>query len=74
MAVATSWVSPVLFVTIFVEQWLSTKNHLPAIIGVASTLLCLLVFGRDVFLIPSMVIIAVALTTLRKTGRRNDHD
>lgn len=62
-----------LFVTIFVEQWLSTKNHFPAILGVASTLLCLLVFGKDVFLIPSMVIIALALTTLRKTGRRNDY-
>jgi len=62
-----------LFVTIFVEQWLSTKNHFPAILGVASTLLCLLVFGKDVFLIPSMVIIALALTTLRMTGRRNDY-
>lgn len=62
-----------LFVTIFVEQWLSTKNHIPAIIGVASTLACLLIFGRDLFLIPSMVIIAIALTTQRKTGRREEH-
>lgn len=62
-----------LFVTIFVEQWLSTKNHIPAIIGLVSTLICLLIFGRDLFLIPSMVIIALALTTLRKTGRRNTH-
>ena len=62
-----------LFVTIFVEQWLSTKNHIPAILGVASTLLCLLVFGKDVFLIPSMVIIALGLTTLRKTGRRSEN-
>lgn len=63
-----------LFVTIFVEQWLSTKNHMPAIIGVVSTLLCLLIFGKDIFLIPSMVIIALALTSLQKTGRRNEHD
>ena len=56
-----------LFVTIFVEQWLSTKDHRPAIIGVMSTLLCLLIFGRDVFLIPSMVMIAVLLTTMRRT-------
>lgn len=62
-----------LFVTIFVEQWLSTKNHLPAVIGVVSTVVCLLVFGRDVFLIPSMVIIAVVLTVMRKTGRRESH-
>jgi len=63
-----------LFVTIFVEQWLSTKQHLPAIIGVGATLLCLLVFGKDIFLIPSMVIIALTLTTMRKTGRRNGHE
>ena len=31
------------------------------------------VCGRDVFLIPSMVIIAVGLTTMRKTGRRENH-
>lgn len=59
-----------LFVTMFVEQWLTHKNHLPAIIGVASTVLCLAIFGRDIFLIPSMVLIAIALTVSRKTGRR----
>ena len=59
-----------LFVTIFVEQWLSTKDHRPALIGLGSTLLCLLIFGRDIFLIPSMVIIALCLTLTRKTGRR----
>lgn len=62
-----------LFVTIFVEQWLSTKNHLPAIIGVVSTVVCLLIFGKDIFLIPSMVLIAVLLTTLRKTGKEARH-
>ena len=62
-----------LFVTIFVEQWLSTNDHRPALIGVSATVLCLMIFGRDVFLIPSMVIIAVGLTTMRKTGRRENH-
>lgn len=62
-----------LFVTMFVEQWLSHKNHLPAIIGVGSTLLCLAVFGQNIFLIPSMAIIAVLLTISRKTGRREDN-
>lgn len=59
-----------LFVTIFVDQWLSTKNHIPAIIGVVSTAVCLLLFGREVFLIPSMAVIAVLLTITRKTGRK----
>lgn len=62
-----------LFVTMFVEQWLTHKNHLPAIIGVASTVLCLAIFGSEIFLIPSMVMIAVLLTVTRKTGRRNAH-
>ncbi len=59
-----------LFVTIFTEQWLSTKEHRPAIIGVASTVLCLLLFGKDIFLIPSMALIALILTLSKKTGRR----
>ena len=62
-----------LFVTIFVEQWLSTDNHKPAIIGVAATALCLALFGRDLFLIPSMVIIAVSLTLMQQTGRRKEN-
>ena len=59
-----------LFVTMFVEQWLSNKNHLPALIGVASTVACLAIFGKDIFLIPSMVLIALLLTVSRKTGKR----
>ena len=63
-----------LFVTIFVEQWLSTKNHLPAITGLLSTAACLILFGKDIFLIPSMVIIALLLTLMRKTGKEASHD
>lgn len=59
-----------LFVTMFVEQWLTHKNHIPAIIGVGATILCLVLFGKDVFLIPSMALIAILLTVSRKTGRR----
>ena len=62
-----------LFVTIFVEQWLSTKKHNPAIIGVSATTLSLIIFGKDVFLIPAMVLIAVCLTMMRKTGKEDSH-
>lgn len=61
-----------LFVTLFVEQWLSNKNHFPAIVGVAATVVCLLIFGKEIFLIPSMVLIAIVLTTTRKTGMRKE--
>ena len=62
-----------LFVTIFTEQWLSTKNHRPALIGVAGTLLCLWIFGRDIFLIPSMAVIAVTLTVMSRTKKEDSH-
>lgn len=65
-----AFVLTALFVTMFVEQWLSNKNHRPAVIGVMSTILCLLIFGKELFLIPSMVVIAILLTVSRKTARR----
>ncbi len=54
-----------LFVTVFVEQWTSTKEHRPALLGVGATLLCLVLFGQDIFLIPSMVVITLVLAALR---------
>ena len=55
-----------LFVTIFVEQWVSAKEHRPALIGLGATALCLLVFGSESFLIPSMVLILLGLFLLRR--------
>ena len=54
-----------LFVTIFVEQWLSTKQHLPALVGLLSAVICLIIFGADAFLIPTMVLISVLLLLLK---------
>lgn len=62
-----------LFVTIFVEQWLSTKNHLPALVGVGSAVLCLVIFGAVNFLIPTMILIAAILIMLQKTGKEETH-
>ena len=70
--VGVEFVLTALFVTLFVEQWLTHKDHRPAIIGVMSTALCLLIFGKDIFLIPSMVLIAMLLTVSRKTARREE--
>ena len=57
-----------LFVTVFVEQWLTTKNHLPAIIGLAASVLCLVIFGADNFLLPTMITITVALLLTKKSN------
>lgn len=61
-----------LFVTVFVEQWLSEKEHRPALIGVGSTLLCLLVFGSESFLIPAMLLILLALALARRPIERKE--
>ena len=55
-----------LFITIFVEQWLSTKRHAPAIIGVAVSVVCVLLFGADNFLIPAMCLITIAMVGLKR--------
>lgn len=61
-----------LFITVFVEQWKSTGNHLPAVIGVGVSILCLLGFGADKFLIPSMLLISLILSLGR--GRMEEKE
>ncbi len=62
-----------LFLTVFVEQWLTTKNHLSAIIGVGASVACLLLFGSDKFLIPAMILITCLLLAMRnKEGITNE--
>lgn len=58
-----------LFVTVFVEQWLSSKNHLPALVGVICAAVCLVLFGADNFLIPTMILIAAILVMLQKVKK-----
>ena len=58
-----------LFVTVFLEQWLSTKDHAAAIIGVVSSVVCVVIFGPGSFLIPAMTVIILALTILRRVRK-----
>ena len=55
-----------LFITVYIEQWLNSKCHIPAVLGVLATLLCRLIFGRELFLIPAMIIIIAVLTIMRE--------
>ena len=61
-----------LFIVIFVEQWLEKKNRFPAITGVTASVICLLIFGKDSFVLPSMlVIMAVILSARRIDAKKN---
>ena len=50
-----------LFVIIVIEQWEGTKEHLPALTGILVSLVCLIIFGAEDFLIPSMIFITILL-------------
>jgi 4-azaleucine resistance transporter AzlC len=54
-----------LFLVIFVEQWKSTENHIGAMVGVVTSVVCLIIFGAERFLIPTMLAITVILTLLQ---------
>ena len=54
-----------LFIASFTEQWLTTRDHLPALTGLLSTLVCLVIFGAERFLIPAMLLITLILTLVR---------
>ena len=55
-----------LFVVIFLDQWMKSKKHTPALIGLAASVACLVVFGATQFILPAMALILVVLTLLRK--------
>ena len=57
-----------LFIASFTGQWLTSDDHIPALTGLLSTLVCLAVFGPGRFLIPAMLLITLILTLLR--GRK----
>lgn len=60
------FVMTAMFVVIFMEQWMKDKEHTGAILGIFLSVLCLIVFGADDFIIPSMIAILGTLTVLRK--------
>lgn len=55
-----------LFITIFVDQWRNTKNHIPAIIGLVSSLLFMFICGKDSFILPALMLSTALLMIFRK--------
>ena len=63
-----------LFITVFVEQLLTAKKYAPAIIGVGVSLISLIIFGSERFLIPSMLIIALLLCLYKEKAKEENAD
>lgn len=65
------FVMTAMFIVIFLEQWLKEKRHFSEWAGLASSAACLLIFGKDNFMIPTMICILLLLTAFRKPiGRK----
>ena len=68
------FVMTAMFVVIFLEQWLKEKQHTSAFVGIGLSLLCLLAFGADNFIIPSMFAMLGVLTLLRGSIERKQDE
>lgn len=60
------FVMTAMFVVIFLEQWLKEERHESSLLGIGLSILSLIAFGADGFLIPAMLSILAVLTLLRK--------
>lgn len=60
------FVMTALFVVIFINQWKSRQQHSPALVGLAASAFCLLVFGAKGFIVPAMMLIIVVLILFKK--------
>ena len=59
------FVMTAMFVVIFLENWLKEENHTSSLLGLGLPLMCLVFFGAQNFILPSMAAILLALTALR---------
>ena len=60
------FVMTALFIVIFTQQWLESREHRPALIGLAAPLAALLLFGSGYFLMPAMALVVIMLFAFRK--------
>ena len=60
------FVMTAMFVTIFMNQWMKEKKKYTGLIGILATALCLILLGKNHFMIPAMMTIIILLTLFKK--------
>jgi len=60
------FVMTALFVVMFINQWEDTTDHRPALIGLFSSFICLILIGTNNFMLPAMALIVLIFTLNRK--------
>jgi 4-azaleucine resistance transporter AzlC len=59
-----------LFVIIFIDQWEKNRDHVPACLGLGLSVLCLILFGQNNFMLPALLAVSGILLFLRCTPQK----
>lgn len=59
-----------MFTVIFMEQWKGTKDHMPALCGLALGTLALLLFGAGSFMLPALLAVSAVLAVTQRREAR----
>ena len=60
------FVMTALFVVMFINQWEEANDHKPALVGVGCSVICLMIFGSDNFILPAMASIILCFVGMKK--------
>ena len=60
------FVMTALFVVMFINQWEEAEDHKPALVGVICSVICLILFGSDNFILPAMASIILCFLGMKK--------
>ncbi len=60
------FVMTAMFVVIFMDQWLKETKHTSSYLGLMASLLSLIIFGKDYFIIPAMIMIVFCLLVFKR--------
>ncbi|GHU82253.1 branched-chain amino acid transporter AzlC [Clostridia bacterium] len=68
-AAGIEFVMPALFVVIFLEQWQSREGRGPAMLGIGVAFVCLLLFGSEWFILPTMALLTALLLAVKPSAK-----
>lgn len=63
-----------LFVIIFIEQWMDSKSHIPAIVGLISSTFFLVLLGPTNFILPSLIVTVMILMSLKRNLQEEERE
>ena len=55
-----------MFAVILLEQWLKEEHHITSMIGIIASVIYLIIFGLNSFMIPTMAVIVITLTLSKR--------